>query len=194
LGENHRAPAAQIIYYLGENLAARAAEFYSVLQQTGASDEPRVEVDAAIDSCSRPGLATNMMGVHNTPIRNVVSDPESIGVMAILCPDDQPLLALTAFAASALAMGNTLVVVPSPLAPLCATDFYQVIETSDVPAGTFNLITGNRDELAQVLAEHDDVDVIWYAGPPAGQTMVERASAGNMKRTWVLPAAGPLPP
>jgi aldehyde dehydrogenase (NAD+) len=119
--------------------------------------------------------------------------PEPIGVMAILCPDDAPLLSLATLAATALAMGNTLVVVPSPCAPLCATDFYQVIETSDVPAGTFNIVTGSRDELAKVLAEHDDVDVIWYAGPHEGQTIVQRASAGNMKRTWILPAAGPLP-
>ncbi len=186
---------AQIIYYLGENLAARAEEFARrIAQQTGASDEAAyVEVDAAVEQLFMAAAWADKYDgvVHNTPIRNVtLAIPEPIGVMAILCPDDAPLLSLAVLAAAALAMGNTLVVVPSPLAPLCATDFYQVIETSDVPAGTFNIITGKRDELAKVLAEHDDVDAIWYAGSLEGQAMVQRASAGNMKRTWVLPATG----
>jgi aldehyde dehydrogenase (NAD+) len=189
---------AQIIYYLGENLAARAGEFARrIVQQIGLSEEAaHAEVEAAIEQLfTAAAWADKYDGaVHNTPIRNVtLAIPEPIGVMAIVCPDDTPLLALATLAATALALGNTLVVVPSPCAPLSATDFYQVLETSDVPAGTLNIVTGARDELAKTLAEHDDVDAIWYAGPPEGQAMVQRASAGNMKRTWVLPASGPLP-
>jgi aldehyde dehydrogenase (NAD+) len=81
-------------------------------------------------------------------------------------------------------MGNTVVVVPSESHPLSATDLYQVFETSDVPSGVINIVTGQRDPLAQVLAEHDDVDGIWYVGTPEGRKSVEAASAGNMKRTW----------
>jgi aldehyde dehydrogenase (NAD+) len=189
---------AQILYFLAENLAARADEFARRLrQQTGAAEaEAGAEVEAALEGIfAAAAWADKYDGVvHNTPIRNVtLAIPEPIGVMAILCPDDAALLALAALAAPALAMGNTLVVVPSPSAPLSATDFYQVLETSDVPAGAFNIVTGERDELGRVLAEHDDVDAIWYAGPGAGQAMVAQASAGNMKRTWTLPASGPLP-
>ena len=127
-------------------------------------------------------------------IRNVtIAVPEAIGVMAILSPDDHSLLALCTLAASALAMGNVMVVVPSQSAPLTATDFYQVLETSDVPAGTFNIVTGGRDESAKTLSEHDDVDVIWYAGSTEGQKSVQIASTGNMKQTWVMPATGELP-
>jgi len=90
-------------------------------------------------------------------------------------------------------MGNALVIVPSQKAPLTATDLYQVLETSDVPHGTFNIVTGNRDELAKTLSEHEDVDSIWYAGPVAGQTAVQKASAANMKRTFVMDASGALP-
>jgi aldehyde dehydrogenase (NAD+) len=79
------------------------------------------------------------------------------------------------------------VAIPSPAFPLAATDFYQVLDTSDVPGGVINIVTGARDELAQVLAEHDDVDAMWYAGPRDGSGAVERLSAGNMKRTWVTP-------
>ena len=110
--------------------------------------------------------------------------------MAILLPDDQPLLAFCTLAASAFAMGNTLVVVPSPTHPLSVTDLYQVLETSDVPHGTINIITGARDELAKTLSEHEDVDAIWYCGEKEGAANVQKASAANMKRTWVLPARG----
>jgi aldehyde dehydrogenase (NAD+) len=77
------------------------------------------------------------------------------------------------------------VVVPSERWPLAATDFYQVLDTSDVPGGVVNIVTGKRDELVETLAAHDDVDAVWYFGSAEGSTMVERLSAGNMKRTWV---------
>jgi len=87
-------------------------------------------------------------------------------------------------------MGNAVVAVPSESAPLLATDFYQVLETSDVPAGVVNIVTGARDELAEVLAAHDDVDGVWYFGPREGHAAIERLSAGNMKRTWVSDGRG----
>jgi len=186
---------AQILYFLAENLEARALEFARRLElQTGL--DGMAEVEASIQALfTAAAWADKYDGVvHNTPIRNVtLAVPEPIGVMGLLCPDDQPLLALATLAGAALAMGNTLVVVPSPVHPLSATDLYQVLETSDVPAGTFNIVTGERDELAKTLAEHDDVDVVWYAGPQAGRAMVEKASTGNMKRTWTLAESGPLP-
>ncbi|MBO1437535.1 aldehyde dehydrogenase family protein [Meiothermus sp. CFH 77666] len=186
---------AQILYFLAENLSERAEEFARrIHEQTG--QDGHAEVEAALEALfTAAAWADKYEGVvHPTPIRNVtLAVPEPIGVMGILCPDDQPLLALVRLAGTALALGNTLVVVPSPVAPLTATDFYQVLETSDIPAGTFNIVTGERDELAKTLAEHDDVDAVWYAGPQAGRALVEKASAGNMKRTWTLPESGALP-
>lgn len=189
---------AQILYYLGENLAARADEFARrISQQTGEDTESaKQEVEQSIEALfTAAAWADKYDGaIHNTPIRNVtLAVPEAIGVMGILLPDDKPLLALCQLAGTALAMGNALVVVPSPVSPLSATDFYQVLETSDVPAGTFNIITGNRDELAKTLAEHDDVDVIWYAGSKDGGKFVQEVSAGNMKQTWLLNSVGELP-
>jgi aldehyde dehydrogenase (NAD+) len=189
---------AQILYFLAENLAARSEEFARrIAQQTGERlPAARAEVEAAIEYLFVAAAWADKYdgAIHATPIRNVtLATPEPIGVMGIVCPDDQPLGAPAALAAIAMAMGNTLVVIPSPGAPLSATDLYQVIETSDVPAGVINIVTGDRDELAKVLAEHDDVDAVWYAGRQDGRAMVERASAGNMKRTWTLAPAGPLP-
>lgn len=189
---------AQIIYFMAENLSARAIEFaHRITQQTGATHAAaQSEVDASISALfTAAAWADKYDGaIHQTPIRNVtLAMPEPIGVMAIMLPDDQPLLAFCTLAAIAFAMGNVLVITPSPAHPLCVTDFYQVLETSDVPHGTINIVTGNRDELAKTLAEHDDVDAIWFAGSIDAQTAVQKASANNMKRTWVLPASGVLP-
>jgi aldehyde dehydrogenase (NAD+) len=189
---------AQIIYFIAENLAARADEFASrITQQTGATKAAaKSEVDLSISALfTAAAWADKYDGaIHQTPIRNVtLAMPEPIGVMAIVLPDDQPLLAFCTLAATAFAMGNVLIVTPSPAYPLCVTDLYQVLETSDVPHGTINIVTGDRTELAKTLSEHDDVDAMWFAGSRDGQTAVQRASANNMKRTWVLPASGALP-
>ena len=89
---------------------------------------------------------------------------EPIGVMGLVCPDEAPLLGLVSLIGPALCVGNTVVAIPSEKAPLAATDFYQVLETSDVPAGVINIVTGAKDSLAKTLAEHDDVDAVWYFG------------------------------
>lgn len=110
---------------------------------------------------------------------------EPHGVMAMICPDEAPLLAFISLIAPALAMGNRVVVAPSETAPLSATDFYQVLDTSDLPAGALNIVTGEHDALAETLASHAGVDAIWYHGSREGAAMVEAAAAANMKRSWV---------
>ena len=87
--------------------------------------------------------------------------------------------------APAIARGNTVIMLPSQRYPLSATDFYQVLDTSDVPAGVVNIVTGNRDHLTKTLIEHEDVDSVWYFGTAEGSYHVEYESAANMKRTWV---------
>ncbi|MCA2998825.1 MAG: aldehyde dehydrogenase family protein [Rhodocyclaceae bacterium] len=186
---------AQVVYFMAENLAARAAEFASrLIQQTGCTQvSADAEVEASIAALfTAAAWADKYDGrIHGTPHRNVtLAMNEPMGVIGMLMPDDHPLLALATLAGTALAMGNAMVVVPSPKHPLSATDLYQVLETSDVPHGTFNIVTGERDELAKTLSEHDDVDSVWYAGTAEGQTAVQKASAGNMKRTWVLGLTG----
>ena len=123
--------------------------------------------------------------VHSVPIRGVaMAMHESIGVLGVACPETPPLLGFLSLVAPAIALGNTVVVVPSESRPLCATTFVSVLETSDLPAGVVNIVTGAKDPLATVLAEHDDVEGVWYFGSREGVTAVERASAANMKRTW----------
>jgi len=180
---------AQILYYLAENLAARFAEFSARLQlQTGASEAEAVsEVEASIDRLfTFAAWADKFEGaVHQPPLRGAaLAIPEPIGVVGVACPTASPLLGFITLAAPLVAMGNTVVIIPSEDHPLSATDLYQVLETSDVPPGVINIVTGARDPLAQVLADHDDVDALWYVGTESGRQAVESASAGNMKRTW----------
>jgi aldehyde dehydrogenase (NAD+) len=110
---------------------------------------------------------------------------EPIGVVGIACPDDLPLLSFVSLVAPAIAMGNTVVVIPSQRHPLSITDLYQVFDTSDLPGGVINIVTGDRDALTEVLTDHDQVDALWYVGPASGSKRVEELSVGNMKRTWV---------
>jgi len=180
---------AQILYYIAENLAARAEEFARRIEaQTACGDaEATREVDVAISRLfTYAAWADKYDGaVHNVPIRGVaLAMNEPIGVVGIACPSERPLLGFVSLMAPAIATGNTTVVIPSETHPLSATDFYSVLETSDVPAGVVNIVTGARDALARVLAEHDDVEAVWYFGGSAGVKMVEEGSATNMKRTW----------
>jgi aldehyde dehydrogenase (NAD+) len=180
---------AQILYYIAENLSARAGEFASRIDAMGGGGAraARDEVEAAISRLFTYGAWAdkNDGAVHSVPIRGVaLAMNEPIGVMGIACGDAYPLLGMISLLAPAIAMGNTTIVIPSQAQPLAATDFYSVLETSDVPAGVVNIVTGDRDALAKVLAEHDDVEAVWYCGSQAGAKAVELASANNMKRTW----------
>ena len=181
---------AQVLFYIAENLAARADEFTARLAglTNASADVARAEVDLTIERLfTYAAWADKWDGnVHHTPFRNVtLAMPEAIGVFAIVCPDEAPLLGFISALAPAVAMGNTVVVVPSERWPLLATDMYQVFDTSDVPAGVINIVTGKRAELTEVLAAHDDVDALWYFAADDGSAMVERLAAANMKRTWV---------
>jgi aldehyde dehydrogenase (NAD+) len=123
--------------------------------------------------------------VHSVPLRGVaLAMHEPIGVVGVVCPPSHPLLGLVSLVAPLVATGNTVVAVPSEPSPLAATDLYSVLDTSDVPGGVVNIVTGRADALARVLAEHDDVDAVWYVGSQTGAAAVERGSIGNLKRTW----------
>ncbi len=181
---------AQILYYIAENLSARAEEFAERIRaQTGRSlKSAQQEVDASIERLFTYAAYCDKFGgtVQETPLRGlVVGITEPVGVIGIACPDEFPLLGLIALVAPAIARGNTVIAIPSPAHPLSATDFYQVLETSDVPGGVVNIVTGDRDHLSKTLVEHDDVDAMWYFGDAAGCALVEELSAYNMKRTFV---------
>ncbi|MGH8783347.1 aldehyde dehydrogenase family protein [Paraburkholderia sp.] len=181
---------SQVLYYLAENLAVRSAEFARQLVVRTGVDEAaaRAEVDASIARLFTYGAWADKFdgAVHTPPLRGVaLAMHEPLGVIGIACPDEAPLLSFVSLVAPALALGNRVVVLPSTTCPLTATDFYQIAETSDVPAGALNIVTGERGALLATLAKHDDVDALWCFGSEEQSALVERESIGNLKRTFV---------
>ena len=181
---------AQIIYYIAENLSYRADEFAAKIKHlTSVSKvKAKAEVEMSIQRLFNAAAWADKYdgAVHTPPMRGVaVAMKEAVGNLAIICPDEAPLLSFISLVAPAIAMGNRTIVIPSERYPQLATDFYQILETSDLPAGVINIVTGARDEMAEPLSLHDNVDGIWYHGTLKGSAMVERNSAGNLKRTWV---------
>jgi aldehyde dehydrogenase (NAD+) len=181
---------AQVLFYLAENLAVRADEFaHQLVKRTGVSEAAaRKEVDASVTRLfTYAAWADKFDGaVHAPPLRGVaLAMNEPLGVIGIACPDEAPLLSFVSLVAPALAMGNRVVVLPSSSSPLTVTDFYQIVETSDVPAGALNIVTGERGALLPALAKHDDVDALWCFGSAKESALTERESVGNLKRTFV---------
>ncbi len=180
---------SQILWYLAENLAPRTQELSNRISMMTGCKAARAteEVELAIQRLTHwASWADKHDGaVHSVPIRGLVlALNEPVGVVGVVCPEQEPLLSLVALVSPLIATGNTVVVIPSEPAPLAATDLYQVLETSDIPAGVLNIVTGIHSELVPHLAAHDAVDMIWYAGAPESACEVEALSAGNLKRTW----------
>lgn len=179
---------AQILYYIAENLSARADEFSHRLNDLSGTSGGRKEVDAAISRLFTYGAWADKYDgqAHGVPIRGIaLAMKEPVGVIGALCPDEHPLLGLISVMAPAIAMGNSCVLAASQTAPLAATDFYQVLETSDLPAGVVNIITGAHADLAKPMAGHMDVDALWSFSSTDLSADIEKASASNLKRTWV---------
>ena len=179
---------AQILYYIAENLSARADEFATRINNLTGGRTGADEVETSIRALfTYAAWADKYDGqVHGVPIRGVaLAMKEPVGNIGILCDDAAPLAGLINAMAPAIAMGNRVVLAASEPFPLAATDFYQVLETSDVPAGVVNILTGSHAELAPTLAKHLDIDAVWSFSSSDLSAEIEKASAGNLKRTWV---------
>lgn len=180
---------SQVLYYFAENLSGRADEFAARLVQLAGvtAKAAREEVEQSIERLFLyAGLTDKFEGrVHQPPARAVtLALHEPVGVVGIVAPDNQPLLNFVSLVAPALAMGNAVVAVPSERHPLLATDLYQIIEYSDIPAGAINVVTGRSAELCGVLAKHDDVDGLWVFADADTCAKAEADSIGNLKRVW----------
>ena len=186
---------AQILFFVGENLAARRSEFAdAIMASTGlTSERAAAEVDASVSLLfTWAAWADKVDGlVHRTPFRNVtLAMREPAGVVGIRCGEPAPLAAVVGAWGAVAAMGCTAVLLAPERFPVPALDLVQVLETSDVPAGVMNLITGVHSEVVPALASHDGVDEYWDFAADALTTEAERLSAGNLKRVW-SPRVGP---
>jgi len=179
---------AQILYYIGENLSARAGEFAHRINQMTGKRGGATEIEKSVDRLfTYAAWADKFDGAAKpVPLRGTaLAMHEPVGVIGAFCPDEAPLLGLVSLMAPAVAMGNRIVLFASQPYPLAATDFYQVLETSDVPAGVVNILTGLHNDLASTVAGHLDIDAVWAQSGADISALVEYESAGNLKRTWV---------
>lgn len=181
---------AQILYFLAENLELRSDEFTARLMQTSGATRAAAkrEVEASIGRVMHyAAWADKYDGAVRSPQSRMLSLAlvEPYDVVGISCADEAPLLGFISTVMPAIAMGNRVVATPAPHNPLPVCDLYQVFDTSDLPGGVVNIVTGDRDTLADTLAKHDGIDAIWYFGTSQGSAMVEEFSAGNLKPAWV---------
>jgi len=179
---------AQILYFIAENLSARADEFAHRIDAMVGGRSGAKEVEASIQRLfTYAAWADKYDGqAHGVPIRGVaLGMKEPVGVIGALCADEAPLLGLVAAMAPAIAMGNRVILVASEPFPLAATDFYQVLDTSDVPGGVVNILTGSHAELAGPMASHMNLDAVWSFSSTDLSAEIERAAAYDLKRSWV---------
>jgi len=178
---------AQVLYYCAENLALRRSEIANRLSAVVGVEQAAKEVDLSVERIfSYAAWADKFDGaVHSPPFRNIaIAMNEPIGVAGVICPTDAPLLGFLSLVMPLLAVGNTVVAVPSEKYPLIAGDLYQLFDTSDLPGGALNIVTGYASQLLKTLAEHDDVDTIWCYGDETTVASAKAMSTGNLKQVW----------
>jgi len=178
---------AQVLYYCAENLALRREEISHRLAAVVGEKQAAAEVDLGVQRIFTYAASADKFdgAVHNPPFRNIaIAMNEPIGTVGVICPADAPLLGFLSLVMPLLAVGNTVVAVPSERYPLITSDLYQVFDTSDLPGGALNIVTGYVSQLLKTLAEHDDVDAIWCYGDDATVASAKAMSTGNLKQVW----------
>jgi aldehyde dehydrogenase (NAD+) len=178
---------AQVLYYMAENLSLRQEEISRRLAAMVGEAQAAREVQTSIERIfSYAAWADKYDGaVHNPPSRTIaIAMNEPIGTVGIICPSDSPLLGLLSLLLPVLAVGNTAIVVPSETYPLIVGDLYQVFDTSDLPDGAVNIVTGYSAQLLKTIAEHDDVDAIWCFSDESSAAAAKAFSVGNLKQVF----------
>jgi aldehyde dehydrogenase (NAD+) len=178
---------AQVLYYCAENLSVRQNEIASRLASAVGEQQAKREVALGIERIfSYAAWADKFDGaVHAPPFRNIaIAMNEPIGTVGLICPSETPLLGFLSLVLPLIAVGNTVIAVPSEKYPMITGDLYQLFDTSDLPGGAVNIVTGYVSQLLKPLAEHDDVDAIWCYGDEATVASAKAMSTGNLKQVW----------
>jgi aldehyde dehydrogenase (NAD+) len=178
---------AQVLYYMAENQAQRREEITRHLAAAVGEARAEAEFNTSIERIfSYAAWADKFDGaVHNPPFRNIaIAMNEPVGTVGVICPNDVPLLGFVSLVMPLIAVGNTVVAVPSEAYPLIAGDLYQLFDSSDLPGGAVNIVTGYTAQLLKTLAEHDDVDGIWCFADEASAAAAKALSVGNLKQVF----------
>lgn len=197
---------SQILYRVAEMLEGRKAQFVEELILQGASKsnaekEVNVSIDRLIYYAGWCDKYNQVLGSVN-PVASShfnFSVNEPMGVVGVIADSELSLIGIISLIAPIVAGGNTCVVVASEDKPLCAVTLAEVLNSSDVPGGVINVLTGKTEELIKPLAEHMDVNAVVYSGNDSKEiTFLEKCSALNMKRIriykndWMKPESEDL--
>jgi acyl-CoA reductase-like NAD-dependent aldehyde dehydrogenase len=171
----------QVLYRVAEMMEARLPEFAALCS---GKDEVERSIDRWVWYAGFADKVAQVLGSSNPvagPYFNFTI-PEPTGVVAVLAPDDPPLLGLVSRIAPVLTGGNAVVALASETEPLAAVELAEVVATSDVPGGVVNVLTGFRSEVAPWLAAHMDVNAVDLTGADGLRAELEVAAAENVKR------------
>ena len=189
---------SQILYRIAEMLETRRTQFEHHLSRIGFSTaEAEADVNAAIDRLIYyAGWADKYQQVFGSvnPVASAhfnFSILEATGVVAMFAPESSPLLGLVSTVAPVIVGGNTCVVLASEKYPLPAIDFAEVLNSSDVPGGVVNILTGKKEELAEHFSSHMDVNAVCYFDdlPKEMKKLIDEKAAENIKRVIKTPIA-----
>ena len=183
----------QILYRIAEMLETRKAQFVEELETIGyKTKDAKAEVNTAIDRLIYyAGWSDKYQQVFGS-INPVASShfnfsmPEPMGVVTAWAPEERPLLGLVSVMAPVIVGGNTCVILASEKYPLSAVSFAEVLNSSDVPGGVVNILTGYREELLEHMTTHMDVNAFFYTDPDIDQEkrkQIDENCSLNLKRT-----------
>jgi acyl-CoA reductase-like NAD-dependent aldehyde dehydrogenase len=181
---------SQILYRMAEMLEGRKAQFIDeLIQQDSTKLKAEKEVNLAIDRLIYyAGWCDKFQQIFSAvnPVASShfnFSVPEATGVVSIIAPQGDSLLGLVSVIAPVIAGGNTCIVLASETKPLCAVTFAEVLNSSDLPGGVVNILTGKPSELASWFVDHMDVNATIYCENNSDvQKMMREKSATNLKR------------
>ena len=183
----------QILYRIAEMLESRKLQFIEALIQSGvtqsaAKKEVLLSIDRLIYYAGWSDKFQQIFSAVNPVASNHFnfSTLEATGVVSIIAPNENPLLGMISLLAPTIVGGNTTVILASAINPLLAISLAEVLNTSDVPAGIVNILTGDRKELLSHFASHKDVNAIIYCGDNLKEIkVVEEMATENLKRVSI---------
>lgn len=190
---------SQVMYRIAEMLEGRKAQFVDELIQQGSTKvQAEKEVIASIDRliyyagwCDKFTQVFSAVNPVATSHFNFTT-PEPTGVVSVIAPEDTSLIGLVSVIAPIIASGSSCVVLASESKPLCSITFAEVLNSSDVPGGVVNILTGKRTELLKHMASHMDVNAFLYANNDSKELLeIEKQSVENLKRVVVKDLSKP---
>jgi len=191
---------SQVLYRIAEMLTGRKAQFVEEIMQQGASKkDAEKEVLSAIDRiiyyagwCDKHTQLFSSVNPVATAHFNFTA-PTPTGVVSVFAPENSSLIGLVSAILPIIASGNSCVVLASESQPLCAVTFAEVVNSSDVPGGVINILTGKRGELLEHMASHMDVNAFLYTGTDQKEIeAVQKFAVANLKRVRIKDFTNPF--